>query len=104
MIQFLTGLCIGGMGILVYFFREDRESWRKKCIEDEKQISVLQQALYNERAEANRKALAASYEHGCYDARETDAVYRELMRKTRSGNTLSSSNCKIIPLPGTTVS
>lgn len=102
MIQFLTGLCLGGMGILVYFFREDRESWRRKCMEDEKQISALQQALYNERAEANRKALAASYEHGCYDARETDAVYRELMRKTRSGNAMS--NGKIIPLPGTTVS
>ena len=83
MIMFFAGLSVGILASLVFFFRHDRNLWQSRFRESNDECLRLNGALQAVREEMNRRQLVERYNQGCYDARETDTVYRSLLKRTQ---------------------
>lgn len=98
----LGGMTLGATTLLIWFFRNDRNRWQKMYISAVKELSDIRQTLSKEHAEAHQQEIKASYEKGAYDARETDAIYRQLLMKTQK-NRKEESQGNIVPFKNNSI-
>lgn len=96
------GIILGAMALLIWFFRNDRNRWQKMYAACQEDLNKARQSLSQEHTRSHQQEIRDSYEKGLYDARQTDAIYRQLLLKTQK-SAKEKEGGNIIPFKNNTV-